>query len=141
MAKKIQWKKSKIDYSKLSELTHQKMVATEIIEMVNKDPLHKEWASQGGKIQGKINAESGHIKEIQKLSPKKFTQNAIDIAAKVNKVRMSSKESRDIQVAGGKVGGKVSQQIERTCPHCNKTIKGSLYFRWHGDKCKNLTIK
>lgn len=136
MAKKIQWKKSKIDYSELSELTHQKIVATEIIEMVNKDPQHKEWAIQGGKIQGKINAESGHMKEIQKLSPKKFSKNAINKAANVNRVRMSSKESREIQVAGGKVAGKVSQQIERTCPHCSKTIKGPLYFRYHGDKCK-----
>ena len=136
MAKKIQWKESKIDYSELSELTHQKIVATEIIEMVNEDPRHKEWASQGGKIQGKANAESGHMKEIQKLSPKKWSNVAIDKAAKVNKIRMSSEKSRDIKVAGGKVGGKISQQIERTCPHCDKTIKGPLYFRYHGDKCK-----
>lgn len=27
-------------------------------------------------------------------------------------------------------------KIERTCPHCNKTIIGTNYFRHHGDKCK-----
>jgi hypothetical protein len=34
------------------------------------------------------------------------------------------------------VGGKISVKIERTCPHCNKTMKGNIYFKWHGDNCK-----
>ena len=113
MAKKIEWKKSKIDYSKLSELTHQKIVAAEIIEMVNEDPRHQEWASQGGKIQGKANADNGHMIEAQKLSPKVISEKARIEAAKSNKKRMSSEKSRDIQVAGGKVAGKISQQIEQ----------------------------
>ena len=33
-------------------------------------------------------------------------------------------------------GGKVTSSQERTCPHCNKTMKGSTYFRYHGDHCK-----
>lgn len=136
MAKKIQWKRSKIDYSKLSELTHQKMVATEIIEMVNEDPRHKDWSSKGGKIQGKRNAESGHMKEIQKLSPHEFPEYASSMGGKAT---MSGEHAKRIQTMGGSVAGKISQQIERTCPHCDKTIKGPLYFRYHGDKCKQKT--
>jgi predicted GIY-YIG superfamily endonuclease len=34
------------------------------------------------------------------------------------------------------INGKITQSIERICPHCNKTIKGMVYFRYHGDKCK-----
>ncbi len=136
MTKEQEKKLREMSLEELNEMTIQKMEATAHLISLNEDSRHKEWATQGGKVQGKVNADSGHMKEIQKLSPKKFSRKAIDIAAKVNKVRMSSEESRDIQVAGGKVGGKISQQIERTCPHCNKTIKGSLYFRWHGDNCK-----
>lgn len=33
-------------------------------------------------------------------------------------------------------GGKVSSQIERNCPYCGIIIKGSSFFRWHGDNCK-----
>jgi predicted GIY-YIG superfamily endonuclease len=39
--------------------------------------------------------------------------------------------------AGGKKVGPIVQSVERTCPYCNKTIKGMSYFRWHGDNCKN----
>jgi len=35
-----------------------------------------------------------------------------------------------------KVGAKISNSIERTCPHCGRTIKGQVYFRWHGENCK-----
>ena len=38
---------------------------------------------------------------------------------------------------GGPKGGKKTCSIERTCPHCGRTIKGPAYFLWHGDKCKS----
>jgi cytochrome P450 len=28
-------------------------------------------------------------------------------------------------------------KIEHTCPHCNKTLSGLNYRRWHGDNCKS----
>ena len=31
---------------------------------------------------------------------------------------------------------KKSASIERTCPHCGRTIKGVAYFRYHGENCK-----
>ena len=46
---------------------------------------------------------------------------------------------------GGKTSGKnnvESGHLEnvrskiRVCDHCNKTIKGPSYFKWHGDNCK-----
>jgi len=36
----------------------------------------------------------------------------------------------------GKIGGKTTQSIMYICPHCNTEMKGSNYFRWHGDNCK-----
>jgi len=35
-----------------------------------------------------------------------------------------------------KIGGKKTCSIERTCPHCGRTIKGPVYFRYHGENCK-----
>jgi len=37
----------------------------------------------------------------------------------------------------GPINGKISQSIIRICPHCNTEMKGSLYFRYHGDRCKH----
>jgi hypothetical protein len=42
-----------------------------------------------------------------------------------------------------KISNNPAYKIERTCPHCNKTIIGTNYFRHHGDRCKlnpNKTI-
>jgi len=36
---------------------------------------------------------------------------------------------------GGKIGGKTSSSVERTCPHCGRIIKGPSYFR-HERACK-----
>ena len=32
---------------------------------------------------------------------------------------------------------KLTLNIEHTCPHCNKTLSGLNYRRWHGDNCKH----
>jgi hypothetical protein len=47
--------------------------------------------------------------------------------------------SENVADQGRKVkvkAGKISQSIVRTCPHCNKTMKGAIYFRYHGERCK-----
>ena len=35
----------------------------------------------------------------------------------------------EVRKAGGKVGSKVANSIERTCPYCGRTIRGPGYFR------------
>lgn len=46
-----------------------------------------------------------------------------------------NKESGYLQSISSKAG-KITGSIQRTCPHCNKVIKGGVYFYWHGDNCK-----
>jgi hypothetical protein len=36
-----------------------------------------------------------------------------------------------------KICGKKSASVERTCSYCGRTMKGGVYFRWHGEKCKH----
>ena len=36
-----------------------------------------------------------------------------------------------------KICGKNACSVERTCPHCGRTIKGPSYFQHHGDRCKH----
>lgn len=54
----IQWKKSTIDYDKLSELSHEK-----IVKQIN----GKFASTVVNKNQGKKNAKNGHMKKIQKI--------------------------------------------------------------------------
>ena len=82
-----------------------------------------------GSIQGKKNAKSSKFKETVKLGGK----------ARGKKCKESGEWDKIRQIGGplgGKAGGKTTQSIIRTCPHCKKEIKGSVYFTWHGDKCK-----
>ena len=70
---------------------------------------HSAGGKIGGKIGGRKNVESGHL---------------------------ASLRTQENQSNAGKIGGKVSSAIIRTCPHCNKTCKGNRYFQIHGDRCK-----
>jgi hypothetical protein len=69
-----------------------------------------EGSIKGGKKAGITNIESGHMKRLN---------------TKLN----SDKEHQS-------KAGKVVGSMIRTCPHCNKTVKGPSYFVFHGDKCK-----
>ena len=40
----------------------------------------------------------------------------------------------------GSINGKKRANLINTCPHCNTTMKGLNYFRWHGDNCKKRNI-
>jgi hypothetical protein len=60
----------------------------------------------------------------------KETGNLSNIAKNINK-------DLDHQSNAGKKGGPITQSYIRTCPYCNTSIKGSSYFRWHGDNCKH----
>ena len=35
-------------------------------------------------------------------------------------------------------GGRASQSIRKTCPHCSKVMDVRNYAQWHGDKCKHI---
>lgn len=128
----------------MSKWTIQRMEASSQLNSINNDPRHKNWASQGGKIQGTKNAESGHMKQIQKLSigvTKHFSEEVRKKMSEAGKTTLNSERGREIQRMGGSVAGKISQNIERVCEHCGQTITGPLYFRWHGDKCKNKNLE
>ena len=58
MSKNIDWKKSSIDYSKLNQINHKSITSSKNGYKV---------ATTKNKNQGKKNAESGHMKEIQKI--------------------------------------------------------------------------
>jgi hypothetical protein len=51
---------------------------------------------------------------------------------------VESGQLASIRSKAGKNGSKIINSIERTCPHCNTNIKGPSYFRYHGDRCKNI---
>lgn len=49
--------------------------------------------------------------------------------------RLTSSEAKTI--AQSRIANKTHNFItHHTCPHCNKTGKGPMMFRWHFDKCK-----
>jgi hypothetical protein len=66
MSKNIEWKKSSIDYDKLNELTHQKLVASQLMKGTNLSDLTKEKLSS--KLKGKPKSEEHKEKlKLQKL--------------------------------------------------------------------------
>ena len=36
----------------------------------------------------------------------------------------------------GSIGAKKANAIVRECPHCQKLVKGQMFFRWHDNNCK-----
>jgi hypothetical protein len=107
MAKKIKWKESKIDYSKLSELNDQKVIVADY-----------------ARLQGKENVESGHLKDISPLGGKVVGNN-----------NSENGHIQLIQSQFGGLGGTKAQEEVNLCPNCGRTIKSKIYYRFHGDKC------
>lgn len=106
MDKKIEWKKSDIDYSTLLEWTDQKMITSE---------LGQYW----GPITGKQNVENGHMSRIQVMGGEVMGNIAKDNwlpEARIN-------------------GGKNSHLVEHTCPHCGYSEDGPNIFKKHFDNC------
>ena len=60
-----------------------------------------------------------------------------EVRKKVGKIVVESGHLQRISSEGGKK----TQNILRTCENCGKMIKGSTYFRWHGDMCKSRAAK
>ena len=47
----------------------------------------------------------------------------------------TAKKGGNAHVESGHIN-KLNTKIH-TCPHRNKDVKGQVYFRWHGDNCKD----
>lgn len=58
-----------------------------------------------------------------------------DIYKIVVKTANTRRERGDFDKLSEKVTG-VGIGINHTCEHCGKIIKGTNFFRWHGDNCK-----
>ena len=48
----------------------------------------------------------------------------------------NNEEFRNKMKDVAKRSGKISVQIEHTCPYCGKTGRGPKMFHWHFDKCR-----
>lgn len=89
MSNKIEWKNSKIDYDKLSELTH---------DILSKKINGLNAALNVNNKQGQKNAENGHMKEIQKIG--------CSIGGKKTGLSKSKEYLKEI----GKLGNEVNAQ-------------------------------
>ena len=89
MSNKIEWKKSKIDYDKLNDLTHN--ILSKKINGLNA-------ALNVNNKQGQKNAKSGHMKEIQKIG--------CSIGGKVS----ASKKPKEYFIEIAKLGNEANQQ-------------------------------
>lgn len=89
--------------------------------------------SKGGKVIGRLNVESGHLKNIASLGGKAGTKVQME---KGLGIHVDSETRREWSRLGGlKTIGHLNR--ERTCPYCNIVTKGAAYNRWHGEKCKH----
>ena len=87
-----------------------------------------------GKIIGKKNVESGHLKSICSDGGKAGAKSQME--KKIGIHTADAELRRQWAILGGKKSVAALNQT-RTCPHCGKTTAGGGYYRWHGDNCKN----
>lgn len=125
---------------------------------------HIKWKSSNGKFYGRqdlimnIVAEFNNRKEARNLEGQLKLEYGLEWTERTSLKHIHSNkehQSRNGKINGsivgaiygkingkinGKIGGPKSQAIERNCTYCSKTIKGSTYFRYHGDKCKQKFV-
>lgn len=93
-----------------------------------------EWvASQGGDVSGNRYKGKFFKKWVEENPEKAFEQNS-KIGKKQGKINVESGHLEKVCI----VGGINASQLEYECEHCNKKVNGAVYFRWHGDNCKEL---
>jgi len=159
MAKNIEWKKSSIDYSKLSELTHQKLVAMETGQWLYERNLQtgqmeKVWSSEKRIESVKQSLDQRTFEERSKYSKKGWANDEADKEhisnlgkeyAEVNGQRLremnqDSQRQSNRGKRGGKKGAKTVWESLYTesvqCPHCQVVGKGPTMQNSHFDKCK-----
>ena len=64
-------------------------------------------------------------------------QNARNNRPKFDGTQRTYNLTKENKSKGGITSSKIYMQKENTCPHCNKTIKGFNYYKWHGENCKH----
>ena len=103
MNKNIEWKKSKLDLSKLNQLTHSKLISSEIGKFtkdnelgIHNPKLRKLWATMGGEANIDFllewQKENGHnIGEIAKIKTEEWKQNI----GKGNKGKIRTEDTKE----------------------------------------------
>ena len=89
--------------------------------------------SKGGKVIGKRNVESGHLKSIASLGGKAGAESQMKNGLGIH----TDKETRREWARLGGLASIERLNKEKICPHCKLKSKGAGYNRWHGDNCKH----
>ena len=89
--------------------------------------------SKGGKVAGKLNAESGHLASIQSIGGKAGSKSQIKNGLGIH----TTKEKRREWAILGGLAVIDNLNRERQCPYCPIKTIGAAYNRWHGEKCKH----
>jgi hypothetical protein len=84
-------------------------------------------------ITKKANVAASKSEKIKQHAKKIGKKLAGELGKKWGKIHVESGHLQNIS----SLAGKVSCSKIRTCPYCNKTIKGINYNKWHGDRCKS----
>jgi hypothetical protein len=88
---------------------------------------------RGGTISG--NKHKGKFfKKWAEENPELIFEQNSRIGKKQGKINVESGHLAKVRVNGGKN----ASEIQYTCEHCNKKVKGAVYHRWHGDNCNEL---
>lgn len=89
-----------------------------------------------------------HSDDTKKLIAEKATgrKHSIETKIKLSEIYLSNKKERNQKVSDSLVGRKLSSEHKRklskscvkevTCPHCNKTGKTPVIYRYHFNNCK-----
>ena len=105
----------------------------------------KKWRSENKDlVEKQLNRARKNSAEAYQRFVKENPDRVKEIASKAGKaaatkmsIKAQSERGRKGGLAALKNGNHISQQ-HRTCPHCNKSMKGPNYFRYHGDNCKYI---
>ena len=147
-AHKKLWEETGNEYDRIAYLA--------LSGMIGKEEIILERARLGGSIQGKKNAQSGHMRRIQKLSPSSANGKK---SVEYHRMRKSGpyfdpKLRLQSSTKGGYTQGKRNvenghcKKISKVywskarevviCPHCGKEGVINGMKRWHFDKCRNI---
>ena len=107
--------------------------------------LHKTWTEKA--IASRL---ENCLKNAAKRKGTKNPEQSIRMTGTIQSVEANVKRSialKGRKTSSGTLGHKFSEETKQkmsesqknqpiqVCPHCNKSIRGGAYNRWHGDKC------
>lgn len=135
MSKKIEWKKSEIDYSKLDELTPLKLAAINGAIAAHSNPETKKRIIEGLKKAAIAGGKAN--KGVKKKLDNKYKQTALNRPDSHNqKISESLKGTTFKTERKLKISESIKQNPKIQCPHCLNLSDPRNYSRWHGDNCK-----